>query len=137
MRFACCGLLDFLKNKMKWRTLQSRNLILFLIFFYWNRENKTPKNTVSPKSWNSVPAELSTNKVFKDSPNETGLRLEQRRNSWSKQRGFIVIPQVVEMLGSVEDHRLLVSYKVMTEVYNEMKWIGSGREEDGILGSER
>ena len=69
MHFACFILSQYLKkfrrlkNKIRVRTIETQNLILFFISAYWNCENKTAQNTILPKSRNSVPAKLRTNKV--------------------------------------------------------------------------
>ena len=69
MHFDCFVLSQYLiklrrlKNKIRLRTIETQNLILFLISGYWNRENNTPQNTILPKSRNYVPAKLRTNKV--------------------------------------------------------------------------
>ena len=58
MHFACFILSRYfkkfkrLKTKIKLRTLELWNLISFFIFAYWNRKNKSLRNTLLPKSWN-------------------------------------------------------------------------------------
>ena len=72
IRFACANQSRNLnkfrvisRNKMRLKTLESRNLMPFFIVAYLKRENKIPRITVSP-NWRNykAPAKLSTNQAI-------------------------------------------------------------------------